>query len=263
MTPHTIDGTAILRRPGPGPSLLLLHGIGGDARSWEWLAAAMPAAFDVIAWNAPGYGASTPLAMATPRPADYAQRIAGLLDALGLPQVMLAGQSLGTLFAGAFAAAHPERITALAFFSPALGYRTAAEAPLPEGVQARLDALHSEGAEAFAGKRAARLVFRPERKPELLEAVRRSMAAVNAAGYAQACRALAAGDLLADAARIARPALVAVGAEDVVTPPPEARALHAALPAGSSLHLIPDAGHALPQEAPARLAALLVEAAHG
>jgi pimeloyl-ACP methyl ester carboxylesterase len=103
-------------------------------------------------------------------------------------------------------------------------------------------------------------------RPEALAGVRRTMALVKPDGYAQAVRALGAGDLLADAARIARPALVACGAQDVVTPPDNARSLHAALPAGSTLHMIPEAGHAMPQEAPESLAPLLVaavEAAHG
>ena len=73
----------------------------------------------------------------------------------------------------------------------------------------------------------------------------------------QAVRALAAGDLQADAANIAAPTLVAVGAQDVITPPANAHAAFAALPRGLRLTEVPDAGHALPQEAPAAVAALL------
>jgi pimeloyl-ACP methyl ester carboxylesterase len=126
-------------------------------------------------------------------------------------------------------------------------------------VQARIDDLLALGPEAFAAKRAARLVHRPE----ALAGVQRAMALVKPEGYAQAVRALGAGDLLADAARLARPALVACGEQDVVTPPDNARTLHAALPAGSTLHLIPEAGHAMPQETPHALAALLVAAVEG
>jgi pimeloyl-ACP methyl ester carboxylesterase len=103
-------------------------------------------------------------------------------------------------------------------------------------------------------------------RPEALAGVQRAMALVKPEGYAQAVRALGAGDLLADAARLVHPALVACGDKDVVTPPDNARSLHAALPAGSTLHLIPEAGHAMPQEAPDALAPLLagaVGAAHG
>ena len=128
-----------------------------------------------------------------------------------------------------------------------------AGAPLPEGVQARIDDLDALGPAAFAEKRAARLLFRPD----AVAGVRRAMAAVNPAGYAQAVRALGAGDLLADAARIDLPALVAIGAQDVVTLPDNAHALHAALPHPGRLVLIPECGHAMAQESPDAVAGLL------
>ncbi|MET3712280.1 pimeloyl-ACP methyl ester carboxylesterase [Sphingomonas trueperi] len=52
------------------------------------------------------------------------------------------------------------------------------------------------------------------------------------------------------------PTLVAVGAEDLLTPPADARAMHAAIP-GSTLHLFEDCGHLPPLERPAETTALL------
>ena len=43
-------------------TVLLLHGIGSNASSFAALATAMPASINVIAWDAPGYGDSAPLA---------------------------------------------------------------------------------------------------------------------------------------------------------------------------------------------------------
>lgn len=126
-------------------------------------------------------------------------------------------------------------------------------------MQARIDDLVELGAEAFAAKRAARLVYRPETKPAVLAGVRRAMAAVRMPGYAQAVRALAAGTLLTDAARVMVPSVVAIGAQDVVTPPANAEAVFAALGCGGALTMVPDAGHALPQEAPVRVAQLITE----
>lgn len=251
----TLAETALLHRPGTGPALVMLHGIGSNAESWVPLMQALPADWNLLAWWAPGYGAS--VRVGTAGPAAYAARLGAVLDALGITQAHLLGHSLGCLFAGAFAAAAPARVAGLAFLSPALGYRVPPGAPLPEKVAARIDDLRALGPTEFAAKRAARLVFRPEEKPAVLAAVRGAMGAVNLPGYADAVHALGAGDLLADAARLAMPALVASGAEDVVTPPGNAQALHAALPAGSALHPVPGAGHALPQESPAAVAALL------
>ncbi|MBY0336224.1 MAG: alpha/beta fold hydrolase [Acetobacteraceae bacterium] len=258
----TAAGCALLRRGGTGTPLVLLHGIGSDAESWGPLIAALDPARPVLAWDAPGYGASAPLTPEAPSPADYAARLLAVFDALGIGRAVVVGHSLGCLFTGAFAAAHPDRVAAAAFLSPALGYAVPAGAPLPPAVQARIDDLAALGPAAFAEKRASRLVFEPERKPQVLAGVRRAMSAVNLPGYAQAVRALGAGRLLDDARRVMAPALVAIGAEDVVTPPANAHRLHPLLPdPAGPVRIIPGCGHALPQEAPAEVAALL-EALH-
>jgi pimeloyl-ACP methyl ester carboxylesterase len=246
-----------LRPSGATPPLALLHGIGSDAASWARTIAALDPAIDAIAWNAPGYGASVPLAALSPTPDDYAESLAAMFDALGLSRVALAGHSLGALFAARFARRYPARVAALALLSPALGYNVAPGEALPPGVQARIYDLERLGPTAFAAARAAKLVYRAETKPDILDGVRRAMGAVSMPGYGQAVRALGAGALLEDAAHLAMPTLVLVGAEDVVTPPDNARAVHAALKQPVGFELIPDAGHALPQEAPSAVASLL------
>jgi pimeloyl-ACP methyl ester carboxylesterase len=263
IAPLTADhaaGIEFVRRPGVGHAhpLLLLHGVGSRAQNFAPLIEALPASVDVIAWNAPGYGASQPLTIAKPHPRDYAAALERLLDAMGLGRVVLAGHSLGSLFAASFAVHYPSRVAALALLSPALGYGVARGAALPPAVQARIDDINSLGAEAFAAKRAARLVHQPERKPQVLAGVQQAMTALNLTGYAQAVQALGAGDLVADITRITAPTLVAVGTEDVVTPPENARTAYAAVAHGGGYHEIPDAGHAVPQEYPAAVAGLLM-----
>lgn len=267
-TPGYAAGISFLRRPGSehGLPLVLLHGIGSNAKSYTGLMATLPPALDVIAWNAPGYATSQPLAAASPAPRDYAAALQRLLDTLGLTRIVLVGHSLGCLFAASFATLYPTRVAALALLSPAIGYKVAPGAALPPSVQTRIDEIEALGPEAFAAKRAARLVHEPECKPQVLASVREAMAAVNPAGYAQAVRALGSGDLLADAAQITTPTLVAVGAEDVITPPANARTAYEVLPHGAGYHEIAKAGHALPQENPEAVAGLLnelIEAGHG
>ena len=251
-------GIALLRRPGAeGLPLVLLHGVGSDAESWSPLIEALPPGRDIVAWYAPGYGDSTPVAPQAPAPDDYAAALEAMLDALALGRVLLAGHSLGCLFAARFAARNPNRVARLALMSPALGY--GAIGPLPAAVQARIDDLDALGPAEFAARRAARLVHDAAGRPAVLEGVRRAMAAVNPAGYAQAVRALGAGHLLADAPRLTMPTVVVTGLEDVVTPPGNARRLHAALPSPLRLAELPGAGHAMPQELPKAVAAILGE----
>jgi pimeloyl-ACP methyl ester carboxylesterase len=111
-TPGTAAGISFLRRQGSsqGLPMVLLHGIGSNARSFEPLMAALPPSLTIIAWNSPGYGTSAPLAAATPAPRDYAAALARLLDAFDLERVILVGHSLGALFAASLAAHEPARV---------------------------------------------------------------------------------------------------------------------------------------------------------
>ncbi len=218
---------------------------------------ALPPSIGAIAWDAPGYAESAPLDVPEPTPREYASALANFLDALGLSRAALVGHSLGALFAASFATHYPDRVTALALVSPALGYGVKAGDILPPGVQSRIDEIVELGPAAFAAKRAARLVGDPAARPDVVAAVKEAMSAVHPAGYIQAVRALGAGQLVADAALIAAPALVVVGAQDQITPPANARTAHAALANATGFYEVPNAGHALPQEQPEALAPVL------
>jgi pimeloyl-ACP methyl ester carboxylesterase len=251
---------AFLRRPArsaSAPALVLLHGIGSNAESFADLMQALSASIDVIAWNAPGYGESNALTLTSPRPRDYAAVLERLLDALHLRSVVLAGHSLGALFAASFAAAYPDRVSALALISPALGYRVKSGGTLPPVVQERIDEIRKIGPAAFGANRAPRLVYDQEHKPQVVAAVEKAMSLVDVEGYIQAAHALGAGDLLADAAQVYAPTLVAVGTQDVVTPPENARRAHQALSGECIYHEIEAAGHAVPQELPQTVADLV------
>ena len=81
-------GIHYLRRAGNGTTrtLVLLHGIGSNAGSFAALLAALPETIDAIAWDAPGYGQSEPLAITIPSPRDYADMLANL--PLDLPRAI-------------------------------------------------------------------------------------------------------------------------------------------------------------------------------
>ncbi|MCB1390616.1 MAG: alpha/beta hydrolase, partial [Rhodobacteraceae bacterium] len=254
---HIAAGIGWREHQGDGPVLVALHGIGSEARAFDPLAALLPG-WRVLAWEAPGYGPSEPLATDWPRAADYAEALARFLDARGLNRVHLLGHSLGTLIGAAFARSCPERVLTLTLASCAQGGGAAAGA-LPPAQQARLDDLARLGGAEFARTRAPRLVFQPEKSRALVARVAEGMAKVKLPGYAQAVRMLATGDLAADCAVLSVPTAVIVGAEDIVTPPAQSERVHAALPAAAKgfFTLIPGTGHALHQQAPEALAQAL------
>lgn len=255
----TVVGVEYLERAGDGDALVLLHGIGSNARSFAPILKHLAPGQRVIAWNAPGYGRSDPLGENWPLATDYAAKLERFLDALGLGRVGLVGHSLGALMGAAFAAAHCDRVERLVLASPALGHGMQRGGTLSVAAQARIDDLECMGAEAFATERAPRLVHDPDANPEIVAQVRASMACVSLPGYAQAARMLASGRLLDDVERLKVPTDVIVGANDKITPPEGAARAHAALrgEARGAFNIVPDAGHTIYLQAPTAFAAAL------
>jgi len=256
LVEHTGAGLSYLTCEGRGDMpVVLLHGIGSNARSFAPLIAALDGSHPALAWNAPGYGASRPLAAEWPDADDYAAALNLLLAHAGVSRCILVGHSLGCLVAARFALVSPQNVTALMLISPALGYGTAKGGTLPEGVARRVEELDRLGPEKFAAARAGGLVADPAARPDVLDAVRRAMAEVRRPGYDHATRLLAGGRLLEDAAKIAVPTTVMVGAQDRITPSANARRLFEALPGSARAYReIAGAGHAVCQEEPAEVA---------
>lgn len=246
----TVDagGTQVAYRSGggQGPVVLLLHGISSGAASWLPCASLLAAHARVIAWDAPGYGASSPLAEKAPRAADYAVRLQGLVRALDLRPAVIVGHSLGALMAAAYLAqAEPDRRPArVLLVSPAQGYGAQGkEQKAAEVARQRLEALATLGVAGLAERGPARLLS-PNADAGAREWVRWNMSRLNPDGYRQAVAMLCGDDIDAYLAR--RPDGVAVeigcGTLDVVTPPIGAEAL--AQRFGLSFTPVPDAGHA-------------------
>lgn len=256
---HSSGGITFRERPGSGPVLVLLHGIGSDAQSFAPLLPHLPSEIRVIAWNAPGYGGSEPLPMDWPEARDYANALAGLLDRLEVQKCALLGHSLGALIASAFAAERTDHVSHLTLASPAIGHGVTKGEALSAAAQARIDDLERLGAEVFAAARAPRLVFCPAENTAALKIVQGAMGRVSMPGYGQAVRMLASGRLPDDVARLCVPTDVITGAEDIITPPEGARRVHAALPepVRGRFTELPRLGHALYQQDPAGFAAAL------
>ena len=88
-------GELAWREAGQGTALVLLHGIGAGSGSWVGQLEGLASSFRVIAWDAPGYGASAPLPQAQPLAGDYARVLAEFLQALKIDALALVGHSLG------------------------------------------------------------------------------------------------------------------------------------------------------------------------
>lgn len=100
---------------GTGRPFVLVHGLASNARTWDQVAAGLAAdGHRVIAVDQRGHGLSG-------KPDDgydfatVAEDLKLLMDALEVPQPILAGQSWGGNVALAFGATYPERVAGIAF----------------------------------------------------------------------------------------------------------------------------------------------------
>ncbi|MDR5857748.1 alpha/beta hydrolase [Caballeronia sp. LZ062] len=222
-------------------TIVLLHGIGSGAASWVQQLDALGATRRVLAWDAPGYGDSTPVAPASPHAVDYADALRGWLDALDIERCVLVGHSLGAIIAGSFAAMHEERVAGLLLLSPAGGYGAASEEERAQKRDSRLAMLAQLGPKGLAEQRSANMLS-PNASEVARDWVRWNMARIVPQGYAQATHLLANADLVSDVVRYCGPVSVAVGTEDRITTPHACERIAQA--AGVPLRLIEGAGHA-------------------
>ena len=244
---ETTVGTVAYRRVGAGAPVVLVHGGMSDGRSWLPQLAGLADRYDVLAWDAPGCGGSadpsTDLALA-----DYADALAALIGELGLGPVHLVGHSFGAGLAICLYGRHRRVVRSLILSGAYAGWRGSLP---PAEVEARLARALEELSQpptAWVDAFLAEL-FGSSVSPETVTAVRSMMLDVRPAGALPMARAFAEADLRPILPRITVPTLLLYGAEDVRAPRAVAAALHAAI-AGSTLRLVPGAGHDVNLEAP-------------
>ncbi len=260
MTKHAAVGIEYLLRSGdPTKCLVLLHGIGSNAYTFDRLCDRLPPDWTLLSWTAPGYGGSEPLADPKPRAGDYAGKLHLLARELGLQRFSLVGHSLGTLIATEFAVNYRSMVDEVVLMSCAQGYGMRKGDALPEKAAARLRNLKDLGLRIFAETRAPKLMNDPEGQPEVCAGAVEAMATIDPYGYAQAVHMLAAGHLAARMPAVKAPCLVMVGEYDRITPPEQSKMAYEALKSADNAppcayREIPDAGHIVHQERPGPVA---------
>jgi pimeloyl-ACP methyl ester carboxylesterase len=103
---------------GSGPLVVIDSGLGGSCIEWAAVAASLRDEATVVRYDRPGFGWS-PGAACDRSPRAAAERIIGLLDALGLDgPAVLVGHSLGGLHVRLVASLHPDRVAGLVLVDP-------------------------------------------------------------------------------------------------------------------------------------------------
>jgi pimeloyl-ACP methyl ester carboxylesterase len=243
-----VDGLRIAyERAGAGPPLVLLHGYVGDGRTtWRRQIEGLSDEFTVVAWDAPGAGRSSdpPESFGM---AGYADCLAGFVDRLGLEKPRVGGLSFGGALALELYRRHSAIPSTLILASAYAGWAGSLPAHIAEQRLQQALLLANLSPEDFVGALLPTM-FSERTPPESVDEFGASMLAFHPAGFRAMARA-SAEDLREVLPRVKVPTLLVCGDKDVRAPLPVAENLHAAI-SGSTLVVLPDAGHACNIEAP-------------
>ena len=220
--------------------IVFLHGVGSDKSVWHPQLAHFGPSRRAIAFDYPGYGDSDLAPEGTTRD-DYAAAILSAMDALGVAQAHICGLSLGGVVAIAMHHLAPDRCASLILADTfavhpegrAIYDRSiAASGNLRGMAEARVDVLLAQPADAAVRR-------------EVIE----TMSRIDPAAYRTGAEAVWLADQRARAGAIAKPTLILVGDQDLVTPPGLSSELVDLIP-GARMRVIANAGHLTNLEQP-------------
>jgi pimeloyl-ACP methyl ester carboxylesterase len=231
-----------------GRKLLLLHAAGSNAHSWHYQYEHLGNAHSPVAPDLPGHGRSSGVeGLRTIQ--DYADFSAAFLDALKIDSAVVAGRSMGGAVAMDLALRHPKRVQALVLIA------TAAKFNIPKE---RIDGWHAVTM-GRTGQPFTNDGYSPKTIAEHPEVIREGWGEqirtdprvrwTDMVGCSQV-------DLREQIARIDKPTLILAGADDVVTPPPDAEFLKERI-RGARLEVIADASHNVTTEKPGEVNAAI------
>jgi len=241
---------------GGGPTVLMLHGIGGGHLSFapqvETLASS---GYRAVAWDMPGYGHSAPI-----EPYNFkglAQSCVRLIESLKCGDVVLVGHSMGGMVAQEVMARRPELVSKLVLCgtSPSFGK--------PDGDWQR-EFIAQRTAPLDAGRSMAELaqvlvpqMVGPGSLPEGVRLATHCMGLVPASTYRRALEALVTFDRRASLPAIQVPTLVVAGEHDRNAPPAVMKKMADAIPRSTYLEMR-GIGHLQNLEAPDEFDGLLL-----
>ncbi len=247
-------GRLSYREAGSGPALIFLHGMNGGSLSWGYQFARFADCFRVVAWDAPGYGDSDPIA---PSIDAYAACLLDFLAAIGCGHAAVIGHSMGGMVAARAAAAPGNGIDRLVLSCTHAGQGDPEDAPMSRRYDARVAERTELGAAAY-GRLRARKMMAPTATPDAVEIAARIAAEADLAQQRNAYRMLQCTDNRAILPTLRQPRLIIAGGKDPVVSN-ERRAAFRALCPDAQYASIEASGHAPYIETPDAYNALLDE----
>jgi 3-oxoadipate enol-lactonase len=235
---------------GQGAPVMLSHALGLDLHMWDDFAAGLATTHQVARYDQRGHGGSA--VPGGPYTMDqFVDDAARLIREWGRGPVVFIGLSMGGMVGQGLAIRHPELIKGLVIANSTSQYPSAAEAAWTQ----RVAAVEAGGMDAVAEMVVDRYLHADFRSahPAATQALRDTLLRCDAAGYAAACRAVAAVNWLDRLSVIRVPTLVIAGARDMGATPAMAKDIADRIP-GAMLRVFDQASHLSVAEVPADFA---------
>lgn len=223
---------------GAGPTVILLHGLGGSSQAWQFNIGALAEKFHVVVPDQIGFGKSDK-PLVNYRIRTYVDFLDQFCKQLKIERASLVGNSMGGWIAAMFAASFPDRVDKLVLvdaggYAPAKGFDTRAFYGLNPTTR--------EGMKILVAKVFYNKLFQTD------AAIDQSIAARLAAGDGYTINSITESiirgeDLFDDAVKtIKRPTLIVWGRQDGLVPLSDGERLNKDI-AGSKLVVIDQCGH--------------------
>ena len=248
----TANGHSIAyrHRPSIGRTIVFANSLGSDQSIWDHVIDHLPGGYGLVTYDLPGHGLSD--GDADDGIDGLADDLIGLIETLGLGDVLLCGLSIGGMIAQSLAARRPDLLGALILCNTSITigdqdrWRQRIRSARTDG----LDMIAESIVETWFGS-AYRAAFR-DRIPMHQAMVART----SSAGYASACEAIRDADLTLAARAISVPTLCIGGSEDRSVSEAAVKEMAAHI-SGAKTQILAGVGHLPCLEAPRRLARLI------
>jgi pimeloyl-ACP methyl ester carboxylesterase len=225
---------------GTGPTIIMVHGLGGTSNTFQPQAADLAKKYRVIRPDLPGAGRSAG------KPAQNLVAIADSLMELSDAPAHWVGHSLGAVICQVLASRHPQAVKSLSLLGPFTEAAPAARAALAD----RAAKVRAEGLDWFVDTYISNSLAGEITKanPSVAAFLRESLLRQSPSHYADFCTELAAHRAVA-LSSIAAPTLLITGDEDKVGTVPSVTAMSQQLP-DAVLLVLQQCGHWLTVERP-------------
>jgi len=260
----TVNGTEYtFTDEGAGPLLIFGHGLYANRSMFAEQILALRSRYRVVSIDWPGHGGTGDVPSSEWTLDRLVEDAVALVDRVsGDRPPVLVGHSLGAMVFMRLAARYPERVRGLALINASAGAEPEERRPAWKTMQRRLRAGGEDEVRAVIEEvqkkqfSAAWLARNPCRAARLRE----QMLQNDPAQMAQAVQAIVLdrGDVRRELSHIEVPTLVVNGANDHATPPERGREIAGAI-SDATFSAVQEAGHHVPEEAPAVLNGLLLE----